>query len=523
MNAQKKIGVLVMQLCIMATSIQAVSITIDEQKEYQTIIGLGGHDPASNVTDCVTDLGISATDVRIASDGSLQPTTAKCREMLNAGVRIFTMSPWTPPPSMKYNNSDQGTDAVWNRLSNGMGPCCSYLTPNAAGERGSMRNYYPDFAAYLVGKLKQFKQEVGVDIYAISPQNEPAFAEPYPSCVYSPGQMRDVIWELGKAMAAEGLLDKTKIFMAEDVLSAFGLMVTVSIRDTAASKYVGAVSVHGYSGDGVSPGANAATSWKNLASYCEKSNSAKRVFPVWQTEISGYMNWTGGTGGDGGQVPGAQTLAAGMYQALKYGHVSLWLWWRLVTTSAGWIDESLICNGVKLKTYSVSKHFFRFIRPGAVMIDCSESTDTTVGAIAFNDKASKTLSIVAINSSADSKTIAFTGANLPAALDVYITSSSTDCEKQAVTMQPSSVTIPAGSIMTLVGADYNPPAVGVGAVRTLHLPDVRASKAACYRIDGRRLPVNSGVGSRSRYLSSNSLVVKKAPGARAFCVPVIGN
>jgi glucuronoarabinoxylan endo-1,4-beta-xylanase len=441
---------------------RAAVIAIDASKQYQTILGLGGHDPMSSVSDCVTDLGITAATVRINPDDSaFEPNTATLKAMLNAGVRIFTLSPWSPPAYMKYNNDVQGTDAVWNRLSNGMGPCCSYLTPTASGERGAMRNYYPDYAAYLVRLLKKFKQDVGIDAYAISPQNEPAFAEPYGSCVYSPGQMRDIVWELGKAMAAEGLLDKTRISVAEDMLGSFGPEVTLSLRDTAVVKYVGAIGVHGYSSNGVTPGSNAAGIWKSVASYCETSNPAKRAFPLWQTEISGYMNWTGGTGGDGVQVPGAAELGAGMYQALKYGHISLWLWWRLVTVSAGWIDESLVCNGVKLKTYYVSKNFFRFIRPGAVMIDCSESTDTTLGAIAFNDKTAKTLTIVAINNSAASKTISFAGADLPAALDMYVTSASKDCEKQAATVAPSSVAMPASSIVTLVGNNYQPPIVKV--------------------------------------------------------------
>ena len=47
--------------------------------------------------------------------------------------------------------------------------------------------------------------EAGVDVYAVSPENEPEWPQWYVSCVYTPEEMRDVIIALGQRFETEGL------------------------------------------------------------------------------------------------------------------------------------------------------------------------------------------------------------------------------------------------------------------------------------------------------------------------------
>src|SRR5205823_4060952 len=43
------------------------------------------------------------------------------------------------------------------------------------------------FGRYVAAYVKGYEQHYGVQFYAVSLQNEPAFHEDYGSCVYSPG------------------------------------------------------------------------------------------------------------------------------------------------------------------------------------------------------------------------------------------------------------------------------------------------------------------------------------------------
>src|ERR1044071_950056 len=74
-------------------------------------------------------------------------------------VKVFATI-WSPPAWMKTNNS----------ITNG----------------GNLRtDRYAHFAKYCAAMGPGFQQRFGVPLYALSPQNEPVFAEPYVSCVYS--------------------------------------------------------------------------------------------------------------------------------------------------------------------------------------------------------------------------------------------------------------------------------------------------------------------------------------------------
>jgi len=217
----------------------AVSIIIRPEIEYQTIDGFGGNDPGNQVSTLVNDLGLSAHRdwINCEATGGSGTGWSRLLELYNAGVRCFIASPWSPPASMKYVSNCAGTDAYWNRLSNGLGPGNSYLFPNADPEHGGMRNFYPDFAAHLSKYAADFRSNVGIDLYAISPQNEPAFAEPYASCVYNRNQIRDVVWELGRKLATDGR-GSIKIFAAEDMLTRFTIepMIQTIYADTATRK-----------------------------------------------------------------------------------------------------------------------------------------------------------------------------------------------------------------------------------------------------------------------------------------------
>jgi glucuronoarabinoxylan endo-1,4-beta-xylanase len=466
-------AVVVGGVAVMCGMAMGVPVTVDEQTEYQTILGFGGNDPNSDAATLVNDLGLSAHRAWLDATGSSSPSWSVMKQMKDLGVSFFIACPWSPPPALKYNNNEAGTDSKWNRLSNGIGPLNDFQHPDRDTEKGAMGNMYPAWATHMANWIHNFKVNVGVDLNAICPQNEPAFAEPYSSCVYNAYQLRDAVGYLGDTMAARGYT-ATKIAVGDGMLGNFsgdnfaGAVMGFSDNYTAVAKYVSLINVHGYGSNGATPypSTQAALAWNGAAQFCAANsvrNVVKKKLGLMMTETSGYQNWTGGTSpDDGSQEPGSWALAIDIYNALKYGKIQAWFWWRLSVTSSGWVDEALMLNHSPLKTYYVSKNFYKYIRPGAVHIKCDATSDTTIWPIAFNDKANQKLVVVALNTGTVSKSITFSGSNMPTSFQAYRTSSSENCvDVSSSAVSGQNITLPANTITTIVGANYNPPPVGV--------------------------------------------------------------
>jgi len=317
-----------------------------------------------------------------------------------------------------------------------------------------MDDYYPAYARWLADWAKKFKSKVGTDLTAISVQNEPDFPQIYASCVFSAEQIADLVQVVGEVFEKEGL-GHIKIAHADDMVSSFGYMEAYTMTIPKAAAQADIVAMHGYS-NGVSPADNnvAASKWRTIYSFANGQNAAKKKLETWMTETSGFLNWDGGTM-DGKEKPGAQDLGTAMFHAFKHGKISAWFWWRMSTSSSGWKDETLILKGNKLKQYHVSRQFFKFIRPGAVMVEVDDDADSDVGVIAFNHKKNNTLTLVCINSAKSGKEIVLQGTLLPDKFDMFVTNASKNCEKTGTVSK--TVTLPSSSIVTLVGTGYDPP------------------------------------------------------------------
>ena len=129
---------------------------------------------------------------------------AEYLEVLNAQasatkVSLKTVaSVWSPPWWMKYVAAYFGTDAYWNRLSDGV--------------QGDLPRMHEEFAEYCVAYVKLLERATrpaggevgdGTHIYAFSPQNEPAFGQMYASAVYSAEQYKEMLKAVGQRFKQE--------------------------------------------------------------------------------------------------------------------------------------------------------------------------------------------------------------------------------------------------------------------------------------------------------------------------------
>jgi O-glycosyl hydrolase len=313
------------------------------------------------------------------------------------------------------------------------------------------------FAEWLIDGL-QLHALSGVKVYALSFQNEPLFRQSYNSGRYPQGAYADTLAAIGPAIHAR--FPDLKLFGPESLLdteagkngSEFDPYWYTGhlLAQPRALRQLGALAVHAYTPSMLPTAASqAARLWSNFHAAVERTG-----LPLWMTETSGYVDaWEGGKNAKGEDRPGAFDLAQAMFAALYYGKVSAWLWWQ-GSESAGMSESSLMQGTVVGKRYHVSKHFYRFIRPGARMLR-STSDDPKLFAVAFAHEQLGNFVTVLLNGARTEKTLKLVADGVPQELDAYVTSAATSLWPKPVRVARDAITLPPRSITTLVSGSYH--------------------------------------------------------------------
>lgn len=344
--------------------------------------------------------------------------------MKEKGLKTLIASIWSPPVWMKYNNT------VHNVKKENEAP--PYTNAPNAHTNQLRTDMYDEFAEYCVAYVRLIKQTTGIEVYALSIQNEPRFSQFYASCVYDGAALRDVLKVVGKRFKDENIA--TKLFVPEDVGWYDGIkgLTDPILQDAEARQYVDMLAVHGYANDGVLPGSADAVTWENMYKWGEPYN-----IPLWMTETSGYEN----------TLDGAIDLSKAMYIALRYGNISAWVFWTMSTTK---LDAYSLMNaaGEKSKRYFVSKNFYRYIRPGAQRFQIDSDNDSLLPLAFFNPE-NQTTTIVVINMGNDDKTFNMQGIDAGKKYNAYITSVDKDCAPNGAVNAGDVLLIPGRAVLTL--------------------------------------------------------------------------
>lgn len=363
----------------------------------------------------------------------------------------FIYSIYTPPAWMKYVNANFSTSSEWNRL---------MVKDNIPPNWVSVEDMKEEFAEHCIIHTRMFREKAGFDLYGISLQNEPSFTQEYNSCVYSNEQYRNMLKVVGNRFREEKL--STKFIMNEEAISYgdyYGFLKTVT-SDSISKKYFDIAAVHDYGIRGIQASDVFAGLWTEL----HKKTSSYTNAPLWQTESAGYSRiWEGNSMGKPAQ---GFSLAQDIYKSLKYGKVSAWLWWQMgFGNTQPRLDTSsfLLYNNIKTKNFYVLKQYARFIRPNAVNVDADCPEDNDILALAFQHDVKKTLTLVILNQSSESKTVRL---SFPQPLDsellnpsryrVYQTNKLDNCiERESIDAVQEMMVAPL-SITTLVGENSLP-------------------------------------------------------------------
>lgn len=267
-------------------------------------------------------------------------------------------SPWSPPGWMKTNG----------QMNHG----------------GKLRPEYRDtWALYYAKYIKAYKKE-GIDVWAITVQNEPAAVQVWDSCIWSAEEEGQFVRDhLGPTLHREGL-EAIKILVWDHNKDIIFERVEPILSDPKAAKYVWGVGFHWYSGD----------NFENL-------DKVHRAFP------DKKLLFTEGCQ-EGGVHLGSWKLGE------RYAHDIIgdlnnwtvgWIDWNMVLNEHGgpnhvenFCDAPIIANSKENKLYYQSSyyylgHFSKFIRPGAVRIGCV-TTHETLETVAFRNVDGRTVVVV---------------------------------------------------------------------------------------------------------------------------------
>lgn len=444
------------------------TVTIDRSEKYQTIDGFGFFgakgvwwDNASALysdawaEQVIKDMGItiwrtelyppSTSAVQQDADWNKEKPVVEGLAKTATANRVplkFIFTVWSPPADLKC-----ALDANNNPLSG---------TPNPGGTKngGTLDPAkYTEYGNWLADGIQLFKNS-GVDVYALSPQNEPLFKQSFNSCYYRPADQYPAMIK-NVIPVVKTRFPNIKVFGSENMLEMEGgddrpyFYNAALMKDAAALQNIDILAVHGYS-DGVSP-----TSSSKLAQLWNTTKTEHKVpsgKPYWMTETSGYGdNWLG----NNSQKSGALNLAMDINAALYYGNVSAWVWWQ-GSQNDGINEFSLMkATEQKGKKYYVSKQFYRFIRPGSRMVKLVSDQTAGVFGSAFENTGMNSFTIVLINNSDKLAKLNLSGANIPDNFDYYSTTSDSqnNCTKKSTTVSKNNIVLPPYSVVTLVNGN----------------------------------------------------------------------
>lgn len=259
----------------------------------------------------------------------------------------FTFSTWSPPAWMKEGNR------------------ATELYPASQGKLKS--EHYQHYADYLADFCEAYNK-AGIPIYAVSPSNEPGYAAPWNSCLWTPQEMGDFIQHnllptlqkrnpevkvlFGENPAWSTVFDRLKMISSADFVN----NVLQTHADMPENNIIAAG--HGY----VLPDTIPLPAELRRTPIVPFEEAVKRNIPMWITEISDI------TPLDVSMEDGLRWATA-FHEYLMEAQVSAIIWWLGAQPTK--TNESLIVlnqqegSFIKTKRYDTFGNYTRYIPRGS--------------------------------------------------------------------------------------------------------------------------------------------------------------
>jgi len=382
----------------------------------------------STSTNVCNGIGLSLLRNHIVfantTSASATPTTGETLVMQQAqsyGARVWS-TPWTPPTGFKNTNNLYGSQPITNAANGG-----TYL-----GSGGNITNV--NYASQLANYVYSMKHTYGINLYAISIQNEPdAQVNTYEACQWNGSQIHDFATNLFNALSNAGV-GSTKIILPEsENWTDPDNLAGPSMTDPNVAADVGIVACHNYDG---MYGPTSLT----------KNSYGK---PLWETEVAILS-------GSDSSIANGVYYGQRIYQFMTQANANAYHYWWLVSGSSTSGNEGLLDNGGNItKRLFAFGQYSRFVRPNFYRIDATIS-QTPALVSAYKDSASPAFAIVVVNTNSLSDVIqTFNFTNFTAtSVTPWVTSATLNLTPQSsvnVTNGSFTYDVPAQSIVTFVG------------------------------------------------------------------------
>lgn len=371
-------------------------------------------------------VGLSLLRNRIAyastTASNAVPTTVETSIMQMAqarGARVWS-TPWTPAVGFKNTNNLYGSLPITNNVDGG-----SYL---GSGNNITNLNYASQLANYVVS----MKTGYGINLYAISIQNEPdAQVNTYDACQWTGAQIHDFATNLFNALSAKGV-GSTQIILPESQNWAdYNGFAAAVMSDPNAAADVGIIADHNYDG--------------NYGPSSLVKNSYGKA--LWETEVALLS-------GSDSSIANGVYYGQRIYQFMTQAQANAYHYWWLVADGSG--NEGLLDTSANVtKRLFVFGQYSRFVRPNFYRIDAT-SSQLSASISAYKDSASPAFAIVVVNTNSSTDVIeTFSLTNFTAtSVTPWITSASLSLAPQTVvnvTNGSFTYDVPAMSVVTFAG------------------------------------------------------------------------
>ena len=367
-------------------------------------------------------IGLSLLRTRIAPDGTT--VESSIMQMAQARGASVWSAPWTPPAGFKSSGALDGGNYL------GSGANATNLA----------------YASQLAGYVVNMKHIYGINLCAISIQNEPDVNHPdpggYETCLWSSQQIRDFTTNLYHALLANNVTSTLIMLPESGHWDDPNSLDTATISDPATLANVGILAYHDY----VTNNTVGATNPPDVKNSYGKA--------LWQTEVALL------SGSD-------SSMANGLYYGgrvhlfMTVAQANAWHYWWLITGDGVGNQGLMDNNASTTKRLFAVGQYSRFVRPGYYRIDATNTGTALISA--YKDPAAGTFAIVAVNSNASpvDQTFNLINSTIVTPVTPWITSATLNLASQttvAVTNSTFTYTLPAQSVVTFVGqAATNPP------------------------------------------------------------------
>jgi glucuronoarabinoxylan endo-1,4-beta-xylanase len=390
-------------------SAAAAVVTVDPSAARQTIRGFGGMNHSLWIGDLTAaqrdtafgngegQLGFSMLRIPVPEDrANWSREVATARRATELGATVFA-SPWNPPANM-VETFVRGRQTNAKRLRYSM--------------YGAYAQHLNDFVAFMKNN--------GVNLYAISVQNEPDYAQDW--TWWTPSEMTRFLRENAGSIS-------TRVIAPESFQYVKSFSDPI-LNDAAALANLDILGAHLYG-----------TSFANFPYPLFKQKGGGKE--LWMTEVY-YPNSS-----DSGDLwPQALNVAEHMHRAMVDAEFQAYVWWY-IRRGYGPMRE----DGRMSKRGASMAHFARFVRPGHVRIAVTPVPQSNVYVSAYKGSGNRVV-IVAVNKGSAQVSQQFALRNNGSSgVSSWLTDASRNVASQSrITVSNGAFTaqLPAQSVTTLV-------------------------------------------------------------------------